>query len=505
MKVSTRIILGFGILMALAIVAVLYQISVIHEMQSVNHELSAINVRAAETALKMLQLTDEIQDSVLKSYISPGPFYNQLLDEDLKEYADELRQLTETVRSKDEQAQVSHLAFTLQEYLSVLDRERANAGSESDGEVPPTLADAIESLQDETQKTYEAVQKAIPQQVQVAADAGAAAERVSWTLATFAVVAGAVITFLIVRAINEPLRQLTKGTRLIARGEFLHRLPTEGGDEFSEVARDFNAMTKRLGELDLMKKDFVSHVSHELKAPLASMRQVGHLLLQEIPGPLNDQQKNLLRLSNQSAERLSAMVGNLLDVSRLDAGTMEYEINTFDVAAIAKTVVEEFQVQANQKKLAVRVETSHAEMYVECDKDRLLQVLGNLIENAMKFSPANSEVVVRLQHAEQAPERFSKAKSATSRNGFVIISVTDSGPGVPDLHKDKVFAKFHQVKQGKKIAGQGVGLGLAICKTIVDAHGGDIWVEDNPGGGSVFFLVLQTSAKAEALKCVTSV
>jgi signal transduction histidine kinase len=96
-------------------------------------------------------------------------------------------------------------------------------------------------------------------------------------------------------------------------------LPAHGNDEFAELARDFNSMTERLGELDQMKKDFVSHVSHDLKAPLASIRQIMHLLLQEIPGSLNEQQHGLIRLSYNSAERLAAMVGNLLDVSRMQA------------------------------------------------------------------------------------------------------------------------------------------------------------------------------------------
>src|SRR5437764_15454704 len=105
-------------------------------------------------------------------------------------------------------------------------------------------------------------------------------------------------------------------------------------------------MSERLGELDEMKKDFVSHVSHELKAPLASIRQVLHILLQEIPGTVNDQQRDLLRLSYNSAERLSAMVGDLLDVSRMEAGTMEYEIAIHDLISLISTVGGELKVQS---------------------------------------------------------------------------------------------------------------------------------------------------------------
>jgi two-component system sensor histidine kinase GlrK len=243
-------------------------------------------------------------------------------------------------------------------------------------------------------------------------------------------------------------------------------------------------MSKKLGELDAMKKDFVSHVSHELKAPLASIRQVIHLLLQEIPGPLMEPQKRLLRLSYNSAERLAAMVGNLLDISRMEAGTMEYQIETHDLAGLVRGVAEEFEVQADEKSVKLRVESNPQTVFVECDRDRMIQVVGNLFENALKFSPSDTEIVARV---ELSGER-------------VLFSVADSGPGVPEGHKDRVFTKFHQVKQGRKISGQGVGLGLAICKTIVDAHQGSIWVDDNPGGGSIFRVSLQAATQTEVLQ-----
>src|SRR5207247_5430730 len=186
-------------------------------------------------------------------------------------------------------------------------------------------------LQAQTQVTFEAVKGSVKDQVTRAADASVKAVRISWAAGTFSLVLGLVVAAVIVGSINEPLRRLTQGTRAIAKGQFWHRLPTHGNDEFSELARDFNVMSERLGQLDQMKKDFVSHVSHDLKAPLASIRQIMHLLLQEIPGQLNEQQKGLIQLSYNSAERLAAMVGYLLDVARMEAGTMEYQMATQDI------------------------------------------------------------------------------------------------------------------------------------------------------------------------------
>jgi two-component system, OmpR family, sensor histidine kinase KdpD len=114
-----------------------------------------------------------------------------------------------------------------------------------------------------------------------------------------------------------------------------------------------------------------------------------------------------------------------------------------------------------------------------------VQVIGNLFENALKFSPPGSDIVTKIH----------------SRDSGILVSVADSGPGVADEHKHKIFLKFHQIRHGKKVAGQGVGLGLAICKTILEAHSADIWVEDNPNGGSVFSFELQPATSEEVLKC----
>src|SRR6185369_8780162 len=210
------------------------------------------------------------------------------------------------------------------------------------------------------------------------------------------------------------------------------------------------------------------------------------LLLQEIPGALNEQQKSLIHLSYNSAERLAAMVGNLLDMSRMEAGTMEYRMAATDMVPLMKSVVEEFEVQAQEKDIRFRLECAQPSIVVECDRDRILQVIGNLFENALKFSPTGAEIATHV---------------GPGKGNEILITVSDSGPGVPDGHKDKIFTKFHQVKQGKKMSGQGVGLGLAICKTIVEAHHGQIWVEDNPNGGSIFSFVLKSAAREEALTC----
>jgi len=493
MRVSTKTVSGFGILLVLACIGLAYQVSVLHQMQSINRDLSAVNFRSASTALRIMQLSDTLEEFTQKFFATGDPIYEHQIEGVEQEFLNNIADMQNTIRSERERTEVKRMALTFDEFRQQLTDRKQELNQKREREpgfLPNDLASSVDRLKAEARTTWDAVQLSIRDEVTRAALAGQNAERFSWTAGIVALLLGVFVTLVLVRSINDPLNNLTKGTHLIAKGQFWHRLPVKGPDEFAELARDFNAMSERLGELDEMKKDFVSHVSHELKAPLASIRQVLHILLQEIPGTVNDQQRDLLRLSYNSAERLSAMVGDLLDVSRMEAGTMEYEIAIHDLIPLIATVGGEFEVQARNKQIRLRLECDQESTYVDCDRDRISQVLGNLYENALKFSPSNVEIVTRVRPSEDGRR--------------VVVSVIDSGPGIPDDHKERIFLKFHQVKRGK-LTGQGVGLGLTISKTIIEAHHGHIWVEDNPAGGSVFSFSLGAAVREEAIKCGQSV
>jgi signal transduction histidine kinase len=183
------------------------------------------------------------------------------------------------------------------------------------------------------------------------------------------------------------------------------------------------------------------------------------------------------------------MIGNLLDLSKTEAGAMEYELKSHDLLPLVRNAIAELEVQAHEKKVQIRAVFPESPLPVACDSDRIVQVMLNLIGNAVKFSPRLSEVFVQIERIQQVPETIPEHWHRLIRNfpadwGYALVTVEDSGPGIPDSDKERVFEKFHQVRQGRKMPGQGVGLGLAICRTIIQAHRGGIWVEDNPGGGS---------------------
>jgi two-component system, NtrC family, sensor histidine kinase GlrK len=268
------------------------------------------------------------------------------------------------------------------------------------------------------------------------------------------------------------------------------------------LRREHRRMAVRLTEVDQMKKNFISHVSHELKAPLASMQETTHLMLERIPGPLTEKQQRLLELNLQSGKRLAQMIGNMLDLSRLESGIVEYEIQKADIAELMHGVVIEVSNQAREKSLRLLIDIQREPLTVECDPNHIVQLFTNLLENALRFSARGGAVGVHVRQVRHPPNMPQSARARISpresRNGFALICISDSGPGIEDPHKEAIFHTFHQVTHGKKSLGESLGLGLAISRAVVEAHRGTIWVEDNPSGGAIFFVLLPRAA-AESL------
>jgi two-component system sensor histidine kinase GlrK len=313
-------------------------------------------------------------------------------------------------------------------------------------------------------------------------EAAARAEQLSWLAGTGALILALLTGGVLRRSISEPLRRLAAGTREVARGRFGYRLDTQRGDEFAQVAEAFNTMTERLGALDHMKQDFVSTVSHDLKSPLASLRETTTLLIDEVPGSLTASQRRVLLLQRESADRLGRMIAKLLDLSRLHAG-LALDRRPVELARLLQSAVEHARAAARERGIQVRLDAAPlARQRLVADEDRLRQLLDNLLENAIKFSPVCGAIDV----------------AARVQRGIVVLEVADHGPGVPEPERKRIFERFHQTSHGRAVPGRGVGLGLTICREIVQAHGGSIRVESGHTGGSVFVTELPLGAVDDA-------
>ncbi len=517
MKLVTKVALGHGVLITLLLAMLVYQLAVIGGTARRSEDLAGINFRAGLLALELIRNLDQIEEFTLKYYVTADPDYGEqgaATREAFSRTLEEIRQLRLSAAERKE------LDGLIETWLVLLEAARLRPPGAPNPEPSPEAANyelaRFESLRSQTLGFLRATRQAAESQVAASTLASRSARSVSLGAAFAALLAGLTVSFWIVRSISRPLGRLTEATRAVAAGQFSYRLEAEGEDELAQLAADFDAMTRKLNELDALKKDFISHVSHELKSPLAAIQETLRLLREELPGPLTPDQRRFLDVSLQSSRRLSAMLGDLLDLSRIEAGVMEYHIRPHDLGKLLRTALAEFEAQFQEQRLRVEQRIPPEPVPAECDGDRILQVIGNVLSNAGKVSPAGGAIEVRLRASAELPANVPAVGHgkglAAGYAGYALISIADVGPGIPDSDKETVFEKFRQVRDNargdarnnppgsspggtrpgpaNRLAGRGVGLGLAIARTIMEAHRGAIWVEDNPGGGSVFHIVL---------------
>ena len=278
-------------------------------------------------------------------------------------------------------------------------------------------------------------------------------------------------------SILHPLGRLQQHIRMIGRGEFATSImPDTVPQDLRELVETVNWMGRALKELDDLKAEFFSQISHELRAPLASLREGIQLLLDQVPGPLTAQQREALVIMQDSSQRLIQQISTMLDLSKMEAGMMDYRIAPADLKRLADGSVTKVRWLAESKRVPVVVDAPGSRVWVPMDAARIEQVLDNLLSNALKFSPQGATVRVRI-----GPDTAA---------GAICVAVSDEGPGIAPEDLPHIFNRFYQGRrQGtQKVAGSGIG--LALAEKIVEAHRGRIWVDSQEGKGTTVQFVL---------------
>lgn len=275
---------------------------------------------------------------------------------------------------------------------------------------------------------------------------------------------------LLAQRLTRSLRTLSSATAAVATGQFREPVHVTGRDEIADLASAFNAMGARLRELDELKETFLATVSHELRSPLTSIREGAQLLREEVSGPLSPKQARLVSIIELSSGRLLRLVNQILDFSRLRAGMLPIRREPVDLATVTRRAVDELRPHATEVGVALAVERVGEDFRAWGDDDRLIQVVVNLVANAVKFTGRGGRVVARVVDVGRELE----------------LQIEDTGIGIPPESLPHIFDWY---RQGHRHQG-GTGIGLAVVRGLVEAHGGRVTVESHPGKGSRFTVLL---------------
>jgi signal transduction histidine kinase len=290
-----------------------------------------------------------------------------------------------------------------------------------------------------------------------------------WAVLISVVLGSAVTTFL-GKKIFDPIQKLGEAMSRVADGNFEIRLDDKCGfREIQEIYNNFNLMTRELQSTEILQTDFVSNVSHEFKTPINAIEGYA-TLLQDEENPLTDEQSQYVGKILFNTKRLSKLVGNILLLSKVDNQTIQTKQVTFRIDEQIRQSVVLLEAEWTKKEIDFDVDLEVAEY--TGNENLMLHVWNNLLGNAIKFSPQNGFIGIKL----------------IKKDGRIIYTITDNGPGIPEDMQKHIFDRFYQSDSSHKEEGN--GLGLALVKQIIEQSGGEVGVENKAGGGCQFTVTL---------------
>ena len=295
----------------------------------------------------------------------------------------------------------------------------------------------------------------------------------------FVMVVAALFVYVLSKRTTKPLSELNEAAKSIANGDLKKRVSVDAGAEVSELCDTFNQMAESIEQLEMMRSSFIANVSHDLRTPMTTIIGfVEGIIDGTIP---EDKQKWYLSIVLDESKRLSRIVTDLLDLSKMEQGSFNIEKRSFDVSELIRLTVIKFEKRITEKNISLTVGFDAERLDVFADKDAISRVLTNLVDNALKFTQEGGFIDVQ----------------AGTKDGRVYVSVQNSGMGIEEKDLRHIFDRFYKTDKSRSKDKNGAGLGLYIVKSILQAHGESVWAESTPGEFTRFSFTLE---KAEEKK-----
>ncbi|EDS77198.1 sensory transduction histidine kinase [Clostridium botulinum C str. Eklund] len=297
--------------------------------------------------------------------------------------------------------------------------------------------------------------------------------QIIWMSAIFAIICSSIIIYYFSqKIIIKPLGEINSAADKISKGEVNKRVNIESNDEIGELATSFNSMAKSLEEVDENRRSFISNVSHELRSPITSIKGfIGGILDGIIP---KEKEKYYLSIAYEEIQRLTRLINDLLDLSAIEAGKFVINMKKEDINEIIRLSIIKFETVIKSKKLNVEVWLEEESVYALVDRDKIIQVITNLIDNAIKYGKEEGNIEVRTKVKGQ----------------YIYISVYNDGPNISGEDAKYIWDRFYKGDKSRTLK-VSTGLGLSIVRRIVTQHGGDIWFENKENKGVKFIFTLK--------------
>jgi signal transduction histidine kinase len=474
MKLGAKLFVAFSLVLGVLFVVGVLSLRALDRLVTVNRDITTRTLPAVRHVSAAHEAMPGLARLEARMLILRDAAYAVAWTERMAEVRQDLARLSSLLTAPSQTALLNEARLALDQYDAVVAREQLLT---AEGQ----RQQALEVAQTESSALVEAVEHALGRLIEdiheTARSAQIEAARLearTWTGVLVALGAAVGLAFLaaavIVVRLTRSLRALSVATSALATGSFREPVKVEGRDEVAALALAFNRMAERLQEIDRLKETFLAAVSHELRSPLTSIREAGHLLREGVPGGLNPKQTRLVAIVEKGADRLLRLVNQILDLSRLRAGMLRIERKPVVLDRVVARAVEELRPQAEDANLVLTLERVGTRFDFLGDEDRLVQVVVNLVSNAVRFTPGGGRITVRVIDVGREIE----------------VQVEDTGVGIPAAALPHIFGWYEQAHHDRG----GTGLGLPIVRGMVTAHGGRVTVESQEGKGSRFTVLL---------------
>lgn len=300
-----------------------------------------------------------------------------------------------------------------------------------------------------------------------------------WVAGFIGVAVALFLGIILTRQITLPIRALTGGAHQIAEGKLNYRVKTRSKDELGELAQSFNSMASSLDRMEHSRRQLTADIAHELRTPLTVIEGTVDAMLD---GVFKPDREHLASIKEQTAQ-LTRLINDLREISLAESGQLKLDITPTDMVELVRRKISQAEVRALDKGIKLKLDVRGKIPEVEIDGNRIEQVISNLLTNAIRHTPSGGKITVAL-------EAITSVNDYQLSKPSLVVSVTDSGEGIPAEHLPHIFERFYRVESSRAKNEGETGLGLSIVKQMVEAHGGKVWAQSQLTKGSTFYIAI---------------